>query len=57
MKKDNDIKNKIIQDVIQVNIAYQENFPNGNLITRDYYREQGEYKDKDIIKHLDLLKL
>ncbi len=51
MKKENEIKNKIIQDVIQVNDFYRDSFPNGNLITRDYYREQGKYKDKDVIKY------
>jgi len=52
-KKVNDveIKQQIIEDVQRVNSNYLKDFPDGNLITRDYFRSHSKFKEKDILKY------
>lgn len=49
-KKDQTItKEQIINDIKICNDSYQDEFP-GNLITRDYYRSNGKFKEKEVNK-------
>jgi len=45
-----EIKQQIIQDIQRVNNNYLKDFPDGNIITRDFYRSHGKFKEKEIIK-------
>lgn len=50
-KSEQDIKQGIIDDVRLCNDSYKEWNPSGNIITRDYYRDNGNHKEKEITKH------
>lgn len=45
------IKQLIIEDVINCNDTYKIETKGNNLITRDYYRSNGKYKEKEVNKH------
>lgn len=45
------IKQLIIEDVINCNDIYKIETKGSNLITRDYYRSNGKYKEKEVNKH------
>jgi hypothetical protein len=55
-KPEQDIKQKIIDDLKRVNEVYQDNYPEGNLLTRDYYRGHSKYKEREITKHFGSFK-
>jgi hypothetical protein len=46
-----EIKQSIISDLTICNGIYIEKFPGSNLITRDFYRDNGKFKEKEITKH------
>jgi uncharacterized protein YuzB (UPF0349 family) len=46
-----EIKKLIIEDVQRVNNNYLKDFPDGNLVTRDYLRSHSKYKESEIVKH------
>jgi predicted phosphodiesterase len=56
MSKGQEIKQFIIDDIKICFNEYKEENPSGDMITRDFYRQKGKYKEKEITKYFGSFK-